>query len=276
MDRVESTAEVTQLCRRAAVDPLIALQPQVLRDLRCTTLQVVGHGEHWPIEVEDESRPDGRFAVTEVDSAGVPRAHTAHDALSAAVLSPSDQLHELQIVRTTTYRPIGRQSTILPFLDVRRDVRLDLTEDPAVALVEYRRKAKERGDLTLAAVLRVLVNALVYGNFCRFDPVRRKVNGVWSTWERPGPWACMPIASTVTAGSRLLLCVLERMVRDLGGLVLYRDTDSSILPATRAGVGNWSSRAIPPFDAFPSTKSTVSSPRSIRSPRRPGGRSGRS
>ena len=45
----------------------------------------------------------------------------------------------------------------------------------------------------------------------------------------------MPIASIVTAGSRLLLGTLDRLVRDAGSAVLFRDTDSSIVPATPSG-----------------------------------------
>ena len=39
----------------------------------------------------------------------------------------------------------------------------------------------------------------------------------------------------MTAGSLLFLAVLDRLVRDRGGLVAYRDTDSSVIPASPEG-----------------------------------------
>ncbi len=89
-------------------------------------------------------------------------------------------------------------------------------------------------DPTLAGLLRVVVNALCSGILARFDDTGE---GEWvgAIGERPGPWCFLPIASSVEAGSRLLLAVLDRLVRDRGGVVAYRDTDSSIVPATRDG-----------------------------------------
>lgn len=231
--RCDSTLLVTDLHRQVDTDPTVALLPATWGSLGCTIVEAIPQGERWPIEVEDEHRPDGRSELIEVESPGLAAPHTGHDALNAAVLS-SGGGHG-RIVSATTYRPIGRQSSIRAYLDVLPDLRLDLRTDLGPQLVERRRRAKKEGDPTLAAVLRVIVNALVYGNFCRFDPIRRKVAGVWVPWDQPGPWICMPIAATVTAGSRLLLGVLVRLVRDLGGVVLYMDTDSAIVPATRCG-----------------------------------------
>ncbi|MGC8628575.1 MAG: hypothetical protein ACP5VR_13700, partial [Acidimicrobiales bacterium] len=53
--------------------------------------------------------------------------------------------------------------------------------------------------------------------------------------ERPGPWSFVPVAASVTAGARLLLAVAERLADDLGGSVVYRDTDSVIVVASPDG-----------------------------------------
>jgi hypothetical protein len=44
-----------------------------------------------------------------------------------------------------------------------------------------------------------------------------------------------PIASFGAPGSHLLLVILERLVSVRGGVVAYRDTDSSIIPARPMG-----------------------------------------
>jgi hypothetical protein len=231
VDRVDVTARVIDICEQVRTNPKLVLHPGIWRELGCTLVEVTPRGERWPVTFQDEHRPDGRMEVTRVWSPDLRFTYAWPDVVHAAI----DADVPLQIYGATTFRPEGRQAEIRAHLDVFRSLRVDLTGDPVVPLVEYRHMVKSAGDLVLAAQLRVFVNALVYGNFCRFDPIRHKVDGAWVNGERPGPWNCMPIASTVTAGSRLLLGVLNRLVRDLGSIVLYRDTDSSIIPATPQG-----------------------------------------
>ena len=107
---------------------------------------------------------------------------------------------------------------------------LGIGDDPAVALVRHRHKVKEQ-DPVLGAELRVIVNALVFGIFGRFDEIRQGSD----IGERPGPWSFLPIASSVTAGARLLLAVVNRLVADGGGIVAYRDTDSSVILSSPEG-----------------------------------------
>jgi hypothetical protein len=228
--RTTVTAELRRLCRRAVDDPTVLLDPAVLKRFGCTLVEVRPDGEFFPIEVEDEQRPDGRMEVVPMYSPERSMYFTALDVLAAAVLSRRVP----EIARATRYEPIGRQQ-IRRYLPVLPGLVLDSDVDPVLALVEFRRRAKDEGDLVLAALLRVLVNSLVFGNLCRFDEFRHKVDGRWVLDERPGPWLCLPIASCVAAGSRLLLAVLDRMVRDLGGVIAYRDTDSAVIPASPEG-----------------------------------------
>src|ERR1035438_592555 len=53
--------------------------------------------------------------------------------------------------------------------------------------------------------------------------------------EDPGPWAFPPFASTVTAGGRLLMAALERLLADDGGLFASANTDSATVLSTRDG-----------------------------------------
>ena len=180
-------------------DPTVLLDPPVLMHFGCTLVEVRPDGEFFPIEVEDEQRPDGRMEVVPVYSPRRSMYFTALDVLAAAVLSRRVP----EIVSATRYEPVGRQQ-IRRYLPVLPGLVLDSDVDPVLALVEYRRRAKDEGDLVLAALLRVVVNSLVFGNLCRFDEFRHKVDGRWVLDERPGPWLCLPIASCVAAGSRPL------------------------------------------------------------------------
>jgi hypothetical protein len=53
--------------------------------------------------------------------------------------------------------------------------------------------------------------------------------------EDPGPFACPPIAGLVTAGGRLLLAMLHRLVADRGGVIAACDTDGAHIVATEKG-----------------------------------------
>jgi hypothetical protein len=55
-----------------------------------------------------------------------------------------------------------------------------------------------------------------------------------STVEIPGPWY-FPVASLITAGGRLLLAMLEKMVTDTGGTYMMCDTDSMAIVSTKRG-----------------------------------------
>lgn len=53
--------------------------------------------------------------------------------------------------------------------------------------------------------------------------------------EGKGPWYCPLIASLITSGGRLLLAMLECVVRDLGGTYVFADTDSMAIVAMKDG-----------------------------------------
>jgi hypothetical protein len=63
------------------------------------------------------------------------------------------------------------------------------------------------------------------------EPVRAAV----AHPEDPGPFACPPLAGLVTAGGRLLLAMVHRMVADRGGIVAACDTDGAHIVATEKG-----------------------------------------
>lgn len=218
------------VCQRAIKDSSTVLDPAVWRSLGCTLVEVVPSGEVWPFELEDEHRADGRLEFVRGWSPCRPFQFAWPDVVHAAI--ESGRLPRIN--QATRLVPIGRQEGIrgipaLPGLVMQED------EDPVLRLVAYRRQMKEEGNVTMARLLHSVVNSLVSGNLSRFDEIRVRRNGEWVTSEKPGPWNCMPIASTVTSGSHLLLGIYDRMVTDLGSAVLYRDTDSSMVASLPDG-----------------------------------------
>ncbi len=53
--------------------------------------------------------------------------------------------------------------------------------------------------------------------------------------EEPGAYCFPPVASLITAGARLMLVLLERMVTDQGGTYVFADTDSMAIVANESG-----------------------------------------
>src|SRR5215470_5215468 len=53
--------------------------------------------------------------------------------------------------------------------------------------------------------------------------------------ERPGRWQFPPAAALITGGGRLILAILESMVRKRHGTYLLTDTDSMLFVAARNG-----------------------------------------
>jgi hypothetical protein len=118
--------------------------------------------------------------------------------------------------------------------------------DPFVLMIEERQRI--RADMTLSDAerarlgkfLKITANATSYGILARFDR-RDLVNNAHVTVygpddepiqaktrhpEDPGPFAFPPIAASLTAGARLMLAMLERLVTDAGGSYAFCDTDS--------------------------------------------------
>lgn len=230
IERRDVSSDLRQLCQRAVVDPSVLLDPSVWALFGCTLVEVHPAGERWPVEIEDERRPDGRLEITGLSSPERSMFYPWLDVVGAAVASKRVPLFDA----ATKYVGVGRQS-VQRHLPLLPGVVLHADEDPVLTLVRARRRAKAAGDQRQAAVLRLVVNSLVFGVLSRFDEIRRRDAKGWVVGERPGPWSCLSIASSVAAGSRLLLMILDRMVSDPGGLVAYRDTDSSLIPASLHG-----------------------------------------
>jgi single-strand DNA-binding protein len=227
--------DLAALCAAAVVDPTVVLDPGVFGQLGKIVAVVACDGEPWPIDVEDPRRPDGRMEVVRVFSPLRPLPYPGPDVVAATIQSRRTPT----MLRTSSVVASGRQEVgargLRDTLPVLPDLVLHVNDDPVLWLVRHRRHARAAGDAAVAAELHAVVNSLVSGNPSRVDELRRRAGRGWEPIERFGPWAFLPIAATVTAGTRLLLAVLDRMVRDRGGLVIYRDTDSSLILSSPDG-----------------------------------------
>jgi hypothetical protein len=111
------------------------------------------------------------------------------------------------------------------------------------------RKGKEKSD-PLYYFLKILASAGCYGIYAEVNRQQNGKNGakqigVFSgevsrteracTLEVPGPWYFPPVSALITAGGRLLLAILEKMVTDAGGTYLMCDTDSMAIVASEHG-----------------------------------------
>ena len=110
------------------------------------------------------------------------------------------------------------------------------------------RKGKKKSD-PLHYFLKILANAGCYGIYAEVNRHQTGKNdakqvGIFcgeaamteraTIMERPGPFYFPPVA-LITAGGRLLLSMLEKMVTDSGGTYLMCDTDSMAIVASEHG-----------------------------------------
>jgi hypothetical protein len=152
-----------------------------------------------------------------------------------------------RILCAIRFEPLGVQ-------DGLRSVQLgtgsiDPYRDDFFRKVIEERKSKDKTD-PLYYFLKIVANAGCYGIYAEVNKLQTGKNnpkklGIFSgeesrteltsTLEPPGPWYFPPISALITAGGRLFLAMLERMVTDAGGTYLMCDTDSIAIVASEVG-----------------------------------------
>lgn len=110
--------------------------------------------------------------------------------------------------------------------------------------------ARERLDGGSWLGAKACANSCCSGLFAQINdndtPGKKTLQHVWypdgrthsengSDVETPGPWYLPPLAASITAGQRLLLHLMIRLVEQAGGTIAYRDTDSLAVVATPEG-----------------------------------------
>jgi len=213
LDEEDATDNVRELVARIAAGDLTPLFDQATYrpdSLGCTLCEVICRGDELPIEIDEEGHLEGGYRIRPIFSE-VLLARSVYDVMLSGMRT--GRLPE--IVRATRLIPRGRQSGLRQRLPLYNGLVVDLThDDPVAALVRLRHDAKSRGDEQLAVLLRVLVNAMSYGNFGRLDQVSRWEKNRWVVRERPAEYTFPPLAASVTALTRLLVGLTEHLVKE--------------------------------------------------------------
>jgi len=161
-----------------------------------------------------------------------------------------------EILEAVRLEPVGQQEGLTP-VSLRGRVTIDpAAEDFFRRVIEARAEAKGSADLPLEErerlerFLKVLANSGSYGIFAELnvtppegdggdDVLVYGRNGAFpshtSAPEDAGEYCFPPFAALTTAGARLMLAILERLVRDAGGVIAFGDTDSGAIVATPKG-----------------------------------------
>lgn len=122
-------------------------------------------------------------------------------------------------------------------------------EDFFTRVIEYRKQNKNNEQLEY--FLKILANSTSYGAYLELNPAKverenRPTITIYSgdfvkkqfapdTIEQPGSFYFPPLGALITSGGRLLLAMIERCVRDAGGIYLCCDTDALTIVASKKG-----------------------------------------
>lgn len=145
--------------------------------------------------------------------------------------------------------PHGKQCGLKP-VKLRGAIAIDSTkEDFFTRVIEYRKQNKHND--RLQHFLKILANSTSYGTYLELNPVKvdpssRPRITVYSgeqefeqaapdTVEQAGSFYFPLLGALITSGGRLLLAMIERCVRDLGGTYLCCDTDALTIVASKNG-----------------------------------------
>jgi hypothetical protein len=204
--------------------------PDTWRRWGCTLVEVRPSGQPFPAQLQRDLEVEPHLEVVPLTLDGT-LFYPWPDVVLATLLAATPP----EIVSATRLVPVGRQANLRP-VTVRDDFVIDPVEDdPAVACAVRRRQAQREGDTQYAAVLRLVVNSLNFGQPSRYDPTWQRQGRRLERAEQPGAWCWPPVAATVPAACRLLLAMLECLLTNEGGHIAYRDTDGATIISSPHG-----------------------------------------
>jgi hypothetical protein len=167
---------------------------------------------------------------------GLTLLYTVADVIAAKLLGGKTP----KIVRATTFEPRGRQSLRpLTILGVEIGPGDDLIR--ALSEARIREKAEKKPGWEARALgLKIVANSGAYGVFVELNrtgkPGEATIYGSDEPFdaeeadvEKPGRDFCPLIAAVLTSGAHLLLAMVDEAAKELGGDVVYCDTDSAFL-----------------------------------------------
>lgn len=232
----DATEEVRSWAEGLTVEDL--LKPETWRDPKMWSLcEVEADRDVLPIRssysgsATDAPTIGWNYATTE---AGVTLPYMLPELLAAKLLGGMLP----KIVKATTFDPVGRQD-LVPISILGSEV--GPTDDLVRTLTEARireKREKRAGWEARALGLKILVNSGSYGIFVEVNRKRRAgeatVHGLHGNpfeteeeqLEEPGNDYCPLLGAAITASAHLLLALLDAVVDEHGGEVVYCDTDS--------------------------------------------------
>ncbi len=252
--------DVTAKTRRLLAAPDLldrCLKPELWHEVGVTLVEVEPHGDLLPTRGRyDPAGVDYAIALNPLTYPGR-LWYMLPDVLAATILNPQAQVKTRapRIVRALQLEAEGLQKGLQP-VALRGEQHIDPTsEDPFVRMIDERQRVLADQSLSneererLQLFLKITANATAYGVLARFDrrdepgTIQVNVHGPdpepleWpiASPEDPGPYCFPPVAASITAAARLMLALLERLVRDAGGHYSFCDTDSMAIVATRRG-----------------------------------------
>jgi hypothetical protein len=262
---VPATEEVRELL--AQPDLLDrSLSPDLWRRIGVTLVELEPDGDVLPVRAAYEpadpaANQNGQPAAGEFGIGVNPLSYQGRlwyalpDVIGAVLLSPLEhrEVKQPQVKQALRLEPVGTQPGL-------RQVRLrggelvdPRRQDPFVRMIEQRQRVRRDTTLDeeererLDKFLKITANATAYGVLARFDrrepakpvpvnvygPDEEPTDSLVPSPEDPGPFCFPPVACSITAAARLMLALLERLVRDKGGQYAFCDTDSMAIVATR-------------------------------------------
>jgi hypothetical protein len=252
--------DVTTKVRELLSDPDLldrCLTPLLWRQLSVTLVELEPDGDVLPVRARyDPAGHDYGIGVNPHHYDGR-LWYALPDVVAAVLLSPLERgtVKHPRITRAVRLTPDGVQPDLAAvrlrggrLIDPHRD-------DPFVAMIEERHRVKNDPDVDeeerarLDLFLKITANATAYGVLARFDrreqskptpvsvygPDSEPLETSCSNPEDPGPFCFPPIAASITAAARLMLALLERIIRDAGGTYAFCDTDSMAIVASEKG-----------------------------------------
>jgi DNA polymerase type B, organellar and viral len=196
-----------------------------------------------PVRAQYQNKGNYQIGVNYFESSR-PLWYTLADAIASKLLTGKSP----RVLRAWRIVPHG----ILPDL---RSISLDgeIPVDPAQedlfrVVIEQRNRLPDKRSPT-GTFLKVLANSSAYGIFVELNPERlgeneaaevivhgtREFRTRVARPEIPGKYCFPPIGATITGAARLMLMLLECLVRDAGGTFAFCDTDSMAIVATEHG-----------------------------------------
>jgi hypothetical protein len=234
---VNYTKKALSVLRR--VNPKRLPKPSIWRDLGFFAL-VKPRGEVLPVRSLYSESGNTNIGVNPLTS-DEPIWYAGPDLAAAKLLGPAPRVIEAFKLVPQDLQP-GMKPTSLGSrqIDPAKD-------DIFLTIIEERNKLPEQHPHYL--LLKIIANSL-YGIFAELNKSEygknqakrldvfsgeHKFSQTTCTVETPGAWQFPPAAALITAGGRLILAILERMVTERGGSYLLTDTDSMLIVASRDG-----------------------------------------